>query len=975
MHERWTTSRAIAATLLLATVLLAARCPVPGQTWFASADRLQGFGQFGPVLLAGVDAALLAVADTTTTASAARDVVEGDIFRILSPGLLLNLNPFRGLQVIDVRDVTHPRIIGRVSVSGTPVELQVIGDIAYMILNGGSGLGLYDDSSSSAQSMVLAVDVSDPSEPLVIRAETVPGHVQTSRLTRDGNRAALYVVSMDSAFGIETPGQTGTHVRSFDVSEGQLTFADGLDLGGAVTAVQASPEVLMVARSAAAFGAFAATSVALIDIRDPAGVLVPGDEVTVAGVVQNQFNMDYHEGILRVVSGSGWWAGAAGGNHLETFDASDLSEIVPVDVEAFGAGESLFATLFLGKRAFAVTYRRVDPFHAFEISDEGLITVGAEFEVSGWNDFFRPAFDDTRLLGVGIDDNTLAVSLYDVGDITNPQPLLARASVGTAYGSSAANVDHRAFSVLEDAVSVPGPNGVVETGLVLLPFSTWDSNTGEPIADVQIFTFSDHTLTRRGAMPHRTPVQRSFAAGDAIVANLSDEELSLFDTESPDAPAELGRVALAPDYTDVYRFGEHRVRIVNGNQGGFAFGVGGGWTLPTAVEVVSAAADPDLAEPVARFEVSARAVLHRTGPYLVSVVFDPDARGTPSESEIIVFDLSDPTHPQKAGQLRTDRLRQASGLPWLAFDRAMPACLGCFAPWPSAVSQVAAAPDALVFLQGGFGQPSTVDVLDLGEPTTPRFAASIALDAGLEGSGLLVVGHDAWVSLKYASRPDRRGRAFSRHFVNRIDVSNPSAPAVGARINVPGDLFAVSGSEIFTRDLQWEAGVLESGIVRLALEVDHARALAVRWFPGRDLAKVELDGAGNVLVMHGPERSGIAITGLVVPSFAMPIPMPIAAPEQVLSVLDADSLDLALLSESKIGSAASLLGSIPGRALFQVPGGLLVLDLDDPASPHQQAFFATRTSIDRIAIDGRSAFFAGGRFGIQSFDLDASNQP
>ena len=58
-----------------------------------------------------------------------RTVEEGDIYRVIQgdKNLILNLNSFRGLQIIDFTDVASPKILGRVQVSGTPVEMYQVG--------------------------------------------------------------------------------------------------------------------------------------------------------------------------------------------------------------------------------------------------------------------------------------------------------------------------------------------------------------------------------------------------------------------------------------------------------------------------------------------------------------------------------------------------------------------------------------------------------------------------------------------------------------------------------------------------------------------------------------------------------------------------------------------------------------------------------------------------------------------------------
>jgi len=82
------------------------------------------------------------------------------------------------------------------------------------------------------------------------------------------------------------------------------------------------------------------------------------------------------------------------------------------------------------------------------------------------------------LVGIGRNDANsmlkLSVSLYDAENLTDPAPLEARADIDLQGSYSEASWDDRAFSVIEDAVSVKASDGTTETGLILLPFQGWD---------------------------------------------------------------------------------------------------------------------------------------------------------------------------------------------------------------------------------------------------------------------------------------------------------------------------------------------------------------------------------------------------------------------------------------------------------------------------------------------------------------------
>ncbi len=72
-------------------------------------------------------------------------------------------------------------------------------------------------------------------------------------------------------------------------------------------------------------------------------------------------------------------------------------------------------------------------------------------------------------------------------------------------------------------------------------------------------------------------------------------------------------------------------------------------------------------------------------------------------------------------------------------------------------------------------------------------------------------------------------------------------------------------------------------------------------------------------------------------------------------------------------SWARLRGATGDRALFQVPGGLLLMSLAEPTAPRMQAYFPTRGWPSEILFEGTDIRFAAGRYGIYSFDATTEN--
>lgn len=973
-----------------------------------------------------------------------RTVEEGDIYRITTDGKILNLNPYRGLQIIDLADPSNPQLLGRVQISGWPVEMYQVGNRVYALLNDwkgyyGSRTDVLPDRYEGG--VVVVIDISDPANPVTTGRAEVPGYITTSRLTRGNNKEALYVVAN------EWQGGGQTNVKSFAVSTtGTITEKTTLNLDGSVADIQATGERLIVARHD--WRQNGGSDVTVIDISSPDGDMVEGGTVTVNGYVNNKFNMDIHEDVLRVVSGRSWRSND-NTNHVQTFDASDVSNLTPIDSATFGDNEDLFATLFLGEKAFFVTYFRTDPFHAFEITADGMITEKSEYIVSGWNDYFRPVSSERRLIGIGKNDqtgNTMAVSLYDITDLTNPTPMIDREEVDLQWSWSEANWDDRAFSVLEKATSVVADTGETETGVVLLPFSGYD-NDGY-ISAVQIFTFSDTTLTRRGIMEHDTQVRRSFLAdaADKTVGNLSDSELALHDASDPDQPQRLGSIDLAPNYTDFMIFGNHGVRRRSNQDYYWWWSPGSSSVAEDDVEVVSLTGNPDTNAALASIQVPLGAHLTKVGERLVSTAYVPAT----ADFEVQVWNLSNPTMPVLEDTRNYDGLNTGYNYNYGYFDD----CFRCSSYYgyyqgtntkvagdsviyPESVheqkrigtitysytyplnnnydscwDQLTGERRACTYVDGGRscqtltrlsgmveptvcegafyqcsmnadGETSCTEVpansvatssssysyeayrywthynlriLDVSQGTLPDVKV-ISMDSKEEAVGLLTRDDSLFVSFKKPTRVAGDPRPFVQYFTREIDLTNPQTPVVKPDINIPGELVEINGDTMITRDFLFGANIVESSINKLKRVGNVAQLQSVRRFQDELVRTVLHDGADHLLVTHQTSYNHYSNSSY----------------DLKLSILPINTPQFNIVSETIVDSWAGLTGAVPGRAMFTVSGGLLVLNLDNPTTPIAQAYFGTSGWPQGFEINNRDIYFAAGMFGVYQFDMDDAN--
>ena len=258
----------------------------------------------------------------------------------------------------------------------------------------------------------------------------------------------------------------------------------------------------------------------------------------------------------------------------------------------------------------------------------------------------------------------MAVSLYDITDLENPNPLVAREQVegqNEGWNWSEASWDHRAFTVADHAVNVQAPTGEAETGLVLLPFTgyQWVNGHYEVRTAVQMFTFSDTTVTRRGIMEHSDPVRRAFRIPGDKGVNISDHEVRVYDQSNVDAPVEQGRIDVAPGYSRVFAFGDYFVRIKEPDWYYW-------WASAdsdTIAQVVPKGQNLDIAKPVAEIHAPFNAIFEKVGDTLAVVTLTP--KGWPTyETTITSYDLSDPTAPHATGTLATTALPPALDSHW-----------------------------------------------------------------------------------------------------------------------------------------------------------------------------------------------------------------------------------------------------------------------------------------------------------------------
>lgn len=937
--------------------------PLTGQTAFVSADNA------APLPTSGLSKVMETLATATappTAADTTRTVQEGDIYRVLENGKsILNLNSSRGLQIIDISNSASPKLTGRLALAGYPVELYRSGDKVYVLLNNWTEYkrvlkGGKEVLESYQGGALLTVDISNRAAPVLNNVARVAGHIQTSRMTTGGGKTAIYVASSEYpsyptltvGTSLIAPYSGQTNVLSFGINAQGLPEArSNLQLGGYVQALQASADRLMVAR--ADNNSKGGSLVSLIDISSPDGAMVQGGEVTVSGVVQKKTNLHIQGNVLRVVSGN-WWSTGTNVNHVDTYNISQLATPKPIDHATFGQGQQLFATTFLAEKAFFVTYLRQDPFHAFSITPDGKVKEESEYIVSGWNDFFVPVQNQTRLVGVGHNDEnnrrSLAISLYDITDLKNAKPMLSRAEVDLSNSWSEANWDDRGFTVLENAANATAANGTKESGLVLLPFSGYDSARSVSVGGVQIFTFSATTLTRRGVMTHDMGVRRSFLAdsSNGLAANLSDSDLSLFNITNTDAPQARGTLMLAPNYSQF---------VVVGNVGARYHSVSTSMTSndpsrrQDKVELVPLS-DADGSAPLASIPVTAGARIYAVNNRLV--VVSSKAADKAVATTITTYDVSQPASPVQVGTFTTTEL-----VPESPMIRPMDLRICGIADlcWPGFITpEPIVAGNTLVFV----GQTSrnslnrywssyALQVVDLGNPAKPALLPKVSLPETDEAVGIIQSGSALWISTKKPEAGATADQPQAKYYVRKLDLANSSSPVLGAAVNVPGQVMAAVGDTIYSVDRTWNGKATSTTLNVLIVSGNLAYLQASTALEKQEPSGLMVDGS-KVVVMHYDSVG-----------------------QHGMSLYTAAEKSLTLASTTSLPGYASLHMARQGKVLVQTWSGLLLFDVSQAQSPSAQSYFPAASWGGTVSVVGDVAYVPAYSHGIYQFNLATTN--
>ena len=470
--------------------------------------------------------------------TAPRDVVEPDVIRRVDDHLFV-LNQYRGLMIVDL---TGKQIISETATTGYPRDLYVMGNRAYVLVSGASHVTAQGNRVSwDIVSRLYVVDITDQASPAVLSHFDFQGDLVDSRLvgsvlyavcaeydwTYDGG-----TVTVSNNVKVTKTKSSASWVSSINVADPANIFkTDEESFEHLGNVIQATDTAIFVS---GADSSASTSTITYVDISDPAGAIAVRGAVTIDGILADKYKLDAYQGVLRVVSASGF--GTDRKVHVSTVDLTNpdaLQTLKSIQIDA-ASGESLFATRFDGSRAYIVTYLTKDPLFVVDLSDPANPVFAGQLVVPGWSTHIEPQGD--RLIALGVDDTDgrrVSVSLFNVADPANPT-MIARKTFGDSWAWSSAYGDVKAFTILDD--------------VLIVPFTGY-GNTDGGYERLQFLSYDKDSLTLRGYVDVTGQVQRSFAYANQYFG-VTTEQLATIDGSDLDHPTVTNRLTFAEYTTD-----------------------------------------------------------------------------------------------------------------------------------------------------------------------------------------------------------------------------------------------------------------------------------------------------------------------------------------------------------------------------------------------------------------------------------------
>jgi len=320
------------------------------------------------------------------------------------------------LRVYDISDKTRPVLARTLSLNGTLSGSRKIGDYVYAVVNQLAVKAYYAEAD-------FEVDLPK------IYTDTATREIQAIEIRYVNATDAFYYFTTIVAVNIMDDAQDPTY-EALLIGSTACMYVSESNLYLAV------PNTNVWLLSAEVVGRRDETLICRVKLDEDD--IVCEAEGAVPGYVLNQFSMDEYNGFFRIAATE--WTSEGSINNLYVLNMSlgivgELSGLAP--------GERIYSARFMGDRCYLVTFRQVDPFFVIDLAEPSEPEVLGYLKIPGFSGYLH-SYDENYVIGVGKQDSSLKLSLFDVTDVTNPTEA-AKFLVSGGWSDSTVLADHKAF--------------------------------------------------------------------------------------------------------------------------------------------------------------------------------------------------------------------------------------------------------------------------------------------------------------------------------------------------------------------------------------------------------------------------------------------------------------------------------------------------------------------------------------------------
>lgn len=413
-----------------------------------------------------------------------KGVDEADIVK--TDGTNIYVVSGNALHIVRAYPAESAKVLSTTGFSGTPLALYVFGDTIALICRDTRMPDYWrcepgrckGKALTGERTVIYVFSVGDPSSPALEREVGIDGKYTDSRLigewlyfltstpilpysadisfpeVRDGENgaytpAAYSIEGDDRAFAFTTIGSVNldsdaaVKAKSFLVGTAGTVYVSPTHLYFGVHSFGNTPVLRHMDVEGREVGGKADhTGIYSFSLKD--GMIRFDAHGTVDGKLLNQYAMDEYMGNLRL---------ATTVTETGSMPSTTSSEVTVLDstltpigrVTDIAPGERIYATRFMGERLYMVTFLETDPFFVVDLEDPHTPYLAGKLKLPGFSNYLHP-YDSSHIIGVGKTSTwgSVKLSLFDVGDITNPS-LVDSVVLGESGSSSEVLTDPKAF--------------------------------------------------------------------------------------------------------------------------------------------------------------------------------------------------------------------------------------------------------------------------------------------------------------------------------------------------------------------------------------------------------------------------------------------------------------------------------------------------------------------------------------------------